>query len=239
MSFRDYIKNLGLEAESRIESTVAKFLKTAKDSTGKKITYLDCGCDDGKKTLIRQSILMAEKTIGNEIVPERAKKARKNGIKVFSFDLNKKWGIPKNSVDVITATEVIEHLTDLDNFFAEARRVLKKKGKIIISTENLAAWHNVFALVIGNQPYTGPYLSRIYPVGHHPNAKFYKDKILMAPHLNVMTFKALLQILEKYDFKVIVKSGVSYYPLPGFLSFLMSKMDWKHSSYMLVMAESK
>lgn len=215
------VKLMGKNAEAQIEKAVSDFLPT-----GKNLTFLDCGCDSGEKTIERAKIIGTVKVLGVEVVPERARKARANKIKVSSFDLNKKWNLKDSSVDIITATELVEHLVDLDNFFSEAQRVLKKKGKIIISTENLAAYHNIFALLLGNQPYTGPYLSKIYPIGHRPNAKFYKDKVPMNPHLNVMTVKALRQLLKYYGFKVLNERGVYYYP-----------SDLLHSSYIVVLAQ--
>ena len=116
---------------------------------------------------------------------------------------------------------------------------LRKGGKFIISTENLAAYHNIFALVLGNQPYTGPYISRIYPIGHRPNAEYYTSDMgeNMYPHLNVMTTKALVQLLKAYKFKINKIIGVGFYPLPIFLANIVTKIDTNHSSYCVVVAE--
>lgn len=226
-----YIQFLGKQAEGEIERKVQAFLPR-----GSSIRYLDCGCDDGLKTLQRANYIGTKRVFGIESIPERAKKAQKNGIKVFVGDLSIGWPIKSQSIDCITATEVIEHLSDLDNFFAESRRVLKPGGSLIVSTENLAAYINILALAIGNQPYTGPYLSRIYPIGHRPNAVFYKDTVSMSPHLSVMTSKALRQILAAYSFKIKNFVPVAFYPLPMPISSLFSYIDKNHSSYVVVKA---
>lgn len=229
----NYIKTLGRYAENEIEKNVYQMLPKGN------LNYVDCGCDSGEKTLLRARQIDTQKVVGIESVPARAKKAKENGIKVLQFDLNSKWKLKSTSIDVITATEVIEHLVDLDIFFSEARRVLKKHGRIIISTENLASWHNIFALIIGNQPFTGPFLSRYFAVSPRPYGKFFKDKVPMNPHLNVMTLRALLKLLEAYGFQVTEYHGIAFYPFFPPLSNFFSLLDKYHSSYMVVSAQKK
>ncbi len=226
-----YIKFLGDVAGKEIESAVFDFLPRGN------LRYVDCGCDSGEKTVLRAERIGTEKVLGVESVGQRAKLAKKNGLKVLQFDLNGKWKVGSNQVDIITATEVVEHLVDLDNFFSEAKRVLVKKGKIIISTENLAAWHNILALFLGNQPYTGPYLSRFYAISPRPNGKFFKDKIPMNPHLNVMTALSLERLLKAYGFRVIESRGTGFYPIPTPISKLLNLIDKKHSSYIIAVAQ--
>lgn len=231
-----YIKKLGSSYESLIEENVCALLPQ-----GENISYLDLGCDDGEKTLSRSKVIGTKKIHAVEVEPSRAEKARKLGIKVVEDNLNIKWSIKSNSIDCLTATEVIEHIIDVDNFISESKRVLKKGAKLILSTENLAAWHNVLALVIGNQPYTGPYISRIYPVGHRPNAAYYKNNMnkTMYPHINVMTTKALSQLLLSYGFRIEKICPVGFYPIPLPFAKIASKVDKYHSSYCVVCAIKK
>lgn len=51
-------------------------------------------------------------------------------------DLNKCLPMNSNSVDTIIASEVIEHLDSPLNFLLECKRVIKKDGRIIITTPN-------------------------------------------------------------------------------------------------------
>ncbi|XES77646.1 MAG: class I SAM-dependent methyltransferase [Candidatus Bathyarchaeia archaeon] len=46
--------------------------------------------------------------------------------------------------DFVSATEVIEHLWNTDQFIKECYRVLKPRGYFLISTPNLASWINGF-----------------------------------------------------------------------------------------------
>jgi len=226
----NYIKFLGKQNSILIEEAVEKFLPK-----GKKLTYLDCGCDDGVKTMSRAKVIGSKKIYCLEQVSGRAILARKKGMIAKTANLDSRWPIKSGSIDIITATEVVEHLVNLDNFFSEVKRVLKRGGKIIISTENLASWHNIFALIVGNQPYTGPYLSKIHSVGHRPGGKYYKSKVAnsMGPHINVMTSKALGQLLDRHGFKDVKKTGVGFYPVPNPVSRIMAKLDKYHASYVV------
>lgn len=231
--FREYIRNLGIKYSLEIEKNVSGFLPKNKNAL-----YLDCGCHDGLKTCSRAKIIGTSKIIGIEAVSQNAGPALQRGLKVLTSDLNDSWPIDSGSVDCITATETVEHLVDLDNFFSESRRVLKRGGILIISTENLASLHNIFALICGDQPYTGPYLSKKYSIGSHPVDLFHKQRNRnnMPPHLNVMTFKSLLTLVKSFGFEISGFKGIGYYPFPPIISKILTTFDKVHSSYVVVKA---
>lgn len=233
-AFGNYIKYLGNNVDRDIEKIVHDHLPK-----GANKSYLDCGCDDGTKTIVRGSVIGTKHIMGLESEPSRAELSKRNGVAVKLANLNEKWPVKTGTIDCITATEVVEHLIDEDNFFAESYRVLRKKGRIIISTDNLAAYHNIFALLVGNQPYTGPYLSKKYPIGHRPHAKYYQGGMneTMYPHLNVMTSRALEQLLKAYGFKSIKMLGAGFYPHPPAIARILAKLDKRHASHCIAIAE--
>ena len=51
-------------------------------------------------------------------------------------DLESRFPYPEEFFDIVHAGEAIEHLYDTDSFVQECRRVLKKGGKLIITTPN-------------------------------------------------------------------------------------------------------
>jgi 2-polyprenyl-3-methyl-5-hydroxy-6-metoxy-1,4-benzoquinol methylase len=226
-----YIKLVGRLAGNDLEKNIMSLLPKGDD-----LVYLDCGCDNGEKTISRAGHIGTDRIFGIELIKKRAKLAVKRGVKVSNFNLNEKWEYLDKQFDIITATEVVEHLVDLDNFFLEARRVLKKDGILIVSTENLASFHNIFALILGNQPSTGPYLSRLFSIGYHPCNCYQKDKerILMPPHLNVMTKKALASLFNFFRFKILSIKGSGFYPFPPPLAQIFSFFAKNYASYVVV-----
>lgn len=67
----------------------------------------------------------------------------------FNMEIER-FPYPDDEFDVVLLCEVIEHLT-LDPTFvlAEAHRVLKPGGHIIVTTPNLVRWENFLALIMG------------------------------------------------------------------------------------------
>ena len=66
--------------------------------------------------------------------------------------MNKRFPLDNNSIDVITSSHSIEHVTDTDNYISEIKRVLKPNGYAVFSTDNLASWMDIFFLILGKQP---------------------------------------------------------------------------------------
>lgn len=68
--------------------------------------------------------------------------------------MNKGIALENESIDVVFSNQVIEHLYETDKFISEIYRILKPGGYAVISTENLSSWHNIFALILGWQPFS-------------------------------------------------------------------------------------
>ena len=58
----------------------------------------------------------------------------------FSGDV---WPVASESVDVVLSTETLEHVPDTDLFLAEANRVLRRGGTIVLTVPFSARWHHV------------------------------------------------------------------------------------------------
>ncbi|EKD49276.1 MAG: methyltransferase type 11, partial [uncultured bacterium] len=82
----------------------------------------------------------------------------------------------------------------------EARRVLKRGGKIIVTTANLASWFNRLSLLFGYQPiFTDVSLKHSF--GH-------LWKLAPMGHLRLYTYRALRKMIEIYGFKIIKVKGL-------------------------------
>lgn len=182
--------------------------------------WLDLGCDDGTWT----KKIMGTKKIqwyGIEIVRSRANLAKKKGINVSSTSLSKKLPYKDNYFDLVHSNQVIEHLYDLDIFISEIHRVLKPGGISIISTENPASWHNIFALLMGWQMFSTTNISVKKrsignPLAIFANENFtFKEKgaNLAWEHNKLVTPRALRELLLVHGFKVIDSIGAGYHPL--------------------------
>lgn len=69
-------------------------------------------------------------------------------------DLDAPLPFEDGAFDLVVSNQVLEHLVDTDLFVSEIRRLLRPGGVAVVSTENLASWHNVAALVLGWQPFS-------------------------------------------------------------------------------------
>ena len=231
-----YLKSIGKELGEKRRSAVLSLL-----TPQTKAAYLDLGCGDGDVTMTMATKLGTSSVFGIDIIDSEIKKARGRGMKVSKADLDKKFPYRSNTFDVITAIQVIEHLFEVDTFVSDIYRVLKPGGTAVVSTENLSSWHNVFALMVGLQPSTGPYISNQFSIGFHPLATEHKKGHKKNPHLavmrghtRVMAFRSFVKLFEAYGFVVEEVRGVGFYPLPGFLADIAAAIDPWHAVDVIV-----
>lgn len=135
---------------------------------------------------------------------------------VISIDLEKgdlhvdlqKGQLPAltDSMDVVVASELIEHIMDVDKLLKEVHRVLKPNGRLVISTPNLASLGRRVLLLAGRNPYVENFL--------YPNE---------AGHVKHYTFKDFKYLLEKNGFKVSKMYG-DVVVLPGLFSKVLAKL---------------
>lgn len=67
-------------------------------------------------------------------------------------DLEQPFKVKSNSIDLVIALEIIEHLFDTDQFLTEINRVTKSGGFLVLSTPNLASLKNRLRLLFGHYP---------------------------------------------------------------------------------------
>ncbi len=194
---------------------------------------LDCGCGDGEFTARLARRAQVGECYGIECVDERIDEATARGIIVTKADLNRPLPYEDGFFDIVHANQVIEHLADNDVFLREVRRVLRPDGYAILSTNNLASWHNVFSLALGMQPMP-MHVSNEALVGnlldprrgeHHP---FQGDA-----HLRVYSYRGLSELCHYHDLEVEDLRTTGYYPFPPGLAHLVCKIDKMHGVYLI------
>ena len=208
---------------------------------------LDAGCWDGLNTVKFAKAIGTKKIMGLELVKSAAAKAARRGINVTVADLNKKIPLKAASVDVIVSNHVIEHLYDVNIFVEQLYKVLRPGGYLVIGTPNLASWHNVFALLIGRQPYSGPtikvssqdLMAEMRSEKSDRLTSEIKEKTTAEDaygHIVVLTYDALLKLLRSNGFKIEASRCFGYHPFPPILAKFLANIDKKHSHYVLVKA---
>lgn len=209
----------------------------------KNARILDCGCWDGINTRKFGDRIGTDFLYGIEINRQKAKQASKNGINAKVSDLNKIFPYRNGFFDVVAANHVIEHLVGVRLFVSEIYRVLKKNGYAVIGTPNLASWHNVFALFLGLQPFSGPTIKPDYESDFGMVKSINKerlDKVFSGSkssgldHVKVMTARALIGLLRDFNFNIVDVRSFGYYPLPPSMAKLISKLDPYHGHYIII-----
>ena len=193
---------------SSLVPRIVEALKLLRELNIRANIYLDLGCNDGQVTRIVAKIVKAKEVYGIDIDCDALKKAEKKGIKVFALDLSKdKIPLEDESVDLVTAFEVIEHLTNPDNMLRETFRVLKKGGYLLLSTPNLASWVNRIIMLLGYQPYNVEASTEILAGVPWKAYSFSKP----TGHIRAYTLRALKELLTYHGFKVLKVKGLEAY----------------------------
>lgn len=194
--------------DEKPESMRVNLILKALKALGPVRRILDVGCGDGSLSalLARKS----EQIAGIEVSMEACRIARLRGIGVARADVeNYSFPFRSESFDVVVAGEVIEHMTDPDEFLQEVVRVLKPNGHCILTTPNLASWYNRLLLLLGYQP-------------HHSDVSLWHNVGKLWPlvdgssgHFRVFTLRALEELLKIHHLTpVSIEGSTVAVPLP-------------------------
>lgn len=195
-------------------------------------TLLDLGCADGEVTMRIAARVKADRVLGIELLEHWASAARARGIEVESAQLADRFPFEDGSVDVIHSNQVIEHLSFTDHFLREIHRVLKPGGQAVISTNNLASWHNVLSLVLGWQP-TPSHVSDEVIVGNPLGLSEGQGGAHGQMHLRIFTGRALAALAAHHGLVVERTRTAGYYPLPTRLARLAVRVDPVHGAFLV------
>lgn len=174
-----------------------------------KIKILDAGCGDGVLTyLIRKK---GFKSFGLDISEEGIHFAKKiiNDEKI-NFSVGSLYNMPyeDNTFDVIFSSEVIEHLKHPELFLKEAKRILKNRGQLILSTPIKYTKHPLDKMHV-QEWFVEDY--SLFINKYFPNSSFYYSHSLYWKELNerrlflkiILNFFSLLgkNVFKGFDLK--------------------------------------
>ncbi len=103
------------------------------------LDVLDVGCNTGYGTL--RLVPVARRVVGVDVSPQAIERARlraPDGSPEFIVTGGGKLPFPDGSFDLVTSFQVLEHVPDPAAYLAELRRVLRPRGRLILTTPNAA-----------------------------------------------------------------------------------------------------
>ena len=113
-------------------------------------TIVDAGCKFG---LLRQYLRDRDLDygyVGIDIDPETLQRIASRDMgetraRFICHDLNEGLPVESGSADYVVCLEIMEHLENASAFLEEARRVLKPRGRVMISVPNPYCWMEVLS----------------------------------------------------------------------------------------------
>ncbi|MDI6737836.1 MAG: class I SAM-dependent methyltransferase [Nanoarchaeota archaeon] len=199
------VEELQLKAYSnglKVSKLDMKYAKRQIGLVGKKQNVLDIGCSSGKLTSL---IALNNKVAGIELCPNAVKKARRKGLNV-KIGKVQKIPFPDNTFDAVHFSEIIEHILDTDKALKEIYRVLKPKGRLIVTTPNFCCFRDRILVLFG----------------HLQGCARHKE------HVKFFNKQRLKKYLNQNGFKVLGTYGsgfsVPYFPDHALTLFFMDKI---------------
>lgn len=192
--------------------------------------FLDCGPGNCKFTQKITNWLGNGNVCVADYNENRRVEALKKGWLATCCDFNSKINYADSWFHAIHAGQIIEHLNNTDTFVKELYRILKPNGYLVISTPNLASWHNIAYLVAGKQPHVAMVSDEI--VRWHLD----DEEVEEPKHRRILTPDGLAMLLIHHGFKIEKVVGAGYYPFTGWLARMMSSIDRNHAVYTVIKA---
>ena len=168
---------------------------------------LDIGCAEGPygRVLSSNNVLY-----GMDQCPQRlfdsAENALSKGYKAILIGDCTSMPFQNENVDVIIATEIIEHVTETRKCLREMKRVLKRGGRVIISVPNLVSIYNRISILLGSGIGLAPWKFL------HEKTIYDKWASIRYPeqslHVRFFTFDSLQKLLCEEGFKIIEMTGI-------------------------------
>ncbi len=146
-----------------------------------KILDIPCGAGAFSYRVLKQGKEVTSADIENLLKFDHAK--------FFLADMNKPLPFENGEFDAIVCIDGIEHIENPFAFVRECNRILKKNGKLIISTPNITSMRSRW---------------RWFLTGHHNKCKspLNENKPSSLHHIHMMAFPKIRYILHTSGFKI-------------------------------------
>lgn len=208
-------------------------------------SFLDVGCGDGRLTMEFAEIIRPKKVCGIEFVDEVRKTAELRGIECRKEDLNQSWSWDSHRFDVVLSSQNIEHVHNTRLYLEECYRCLKPGGQLIVTSDNLASWVNIFALVCGWQPFSttninawstgNPWIWHADEPKDSGMLEKYQQTTIsgLVGHVRVLAYRGLKDLMLKVGFERVQVRTRGYLPFAGIFSDLLCWLDYRHGHFLI------
>ena len=233
----------GLRA--RLASTFSGVFERSEDENRRQILALaakgparprliDLGCFNGAFTVELAKAARATEMTGVEYLPHHAEQARARGINVLETDLNEPLPFDDASFDLVHSNQVIEHLRSTDRFLDELARITAPGGRVILSTNNLASWHNVLSLALGFQPLPSHVSDEVHVGNPLDPRRGARHADAGQTHLRIFTTRALRELACEHGLETTATRMNGYYPLPPMVARIAARVDPLHAAFIVL-----
>src|SRR5947209_14523461 len=131
------------------------------------LAALDLGCGTGRHSLWLAAAGAAVTAVdfSDGMLAEAKRKPGADAVRWVAHDLHRPLPFAEATFDLVVSGLVLEHLHELDGFFAEARRVLKPGGRAVVS-----AMHPAMFLRGTQARFTDPATGELVQPGSVPHS---------------------------------------------------------------------
>lgn len=196
---------------------------------------LDCGCGDGDFTRRVADQAGVAEVHAIESVPWRARTARTLGVRATIADLDRPFPYTDGAFDLVHANQLIEHLRWPDRFLREIHRLLEPGALALLSTNNLASWHNVVSLALGMQPPPMHVSSEVILGNRFDPLRGRAVAEDEDTHLRLFSFQGFRELVEYHRFEVLDLRTAGFYPWPPRIARVLSKLDRRHGAFLIAL----
>jgi 2-polyprenyl-3-methyl-5-hydroxy-6-metoxy-1,4-benzoquinol methylase len=152
---------------------------------------IDIGCGEGRFGEAVKARIPGCETWGVEPVEAAASQAALRNDRIINSAFGESDVIPSSYFDVVTMNDVLEHMTWPEPALANAKRILRHNGRLILSLPNVRYYLNLRDLVLKN------------------DWQYRDSGILDRTHFRFYTSKSARRLLEQNGFRVEQVTGIN------------------------------
>jgi O-antigen biosynthesis protein len=149
-------------------------------SLGRHDSVLDLGCGDGRLTLELEADRVTAADVSTVALERARGRLDTREAELLEIEPDAPLPLPDSEFDLVLCAETLEHVRDVQLLLSEARRVLKPRGQLAITTPAHGRLMAFAALVRGLEGVFNP----------------------LSPHLRFFTRRSLRRLLEGMGFEV-------------------------------------